>query len=93
MASGPIGVQSDICVDPGRDATTKGSGPSFSRQMSPQPERSRMDASASSQLVGSVTGGSTSERANIMGRALGGSALAGKEIYSDIVRRVSLYAS
>ena len=92
MASGPIGIQSDICVDLGRDATMKGSGPSFSRQMSPQPERSRMDALASSQLVGSVMWGSTGEGANIMGRALGGSALAGKEIYSDIVRQVSLYA-
>ena len=92
MASGPIGVQSDICVNPGCDATTKGSGPSFSHRMSPQPERLQMDASASSQLVGSVAWGSTGEGANIMGRALGGSALAGKEIYSDIVRRVSLYA-
>ena len=51
-----------------------------------------MDASALSQLVGSVMWGSTSKGANIIGRdALGGSMLAGKEIYSDIVQQVWVY--
>ena len=97
MAPGPIGVQPAICVDPGHDATTKGSDPSFSRWMSLQPERSRMDASVLSELalyvssmskvsvsyelVGSIVRGS--KGADIMGR---GSALVGKDIYNDIVR-------
>ena len=94
MAPDPIGVQPAICVNPGRNATTKGSGPSFSRRMSLQPERSRMDASFSSEPASYELGGSgEASITKVVGSIVWGSiGKVGKEIYNDIVRRVSLYA-
>ena len=100
MAPDPIGVQPAICVNPGHNATTKESGPSFSHRMSLQPERSWMDASFSSEPASYKLGGSgeasiskVSALYELVGSIVCGSiGKVGKEIYNDIVRHVSLYA-
>ena len=100
MAPNTIGVQPAICINPGRNVTTKGSGPSFSHRMSLQPERSWMDASFSSEPASYELGGSgeafiskVSASYELVGSIMWGSiGKVGKETYNDIVCHVSLYA-
>ena len=99
MAPGPIGIQPAICINPGHDATMKGSDPSFSHWISLQPERSRMDASVSSELALYKLGVSSMLKVSVSYELVGyivqsskgadimgrGSMLVGKDIYNDIV--------